>query len=61
MTTLPQWTVETGGVAKRMAGVWTHNEVERRLREAMTFARAAYRDDDFVSGDRILTVAFGGE
>ena len=42
---LPQWAVsaiETGdeyGVAKRMAGVWTHDDVERRLREAMTTLR----------------------
>ena len=39
---LPQWAVsvvETGDVAKRIAGVWTHDEVERRLREAMTTLR----------------------
>ena len=34
------------------------DEVER-LREVITFARAAYRDDDFPGGDRILTVALG--
>ena len=29
------------------------------LLEVMTFAREAYRDDDFPGGDRILTVALG--
>ena len=34
------------------------DEVER-LREAVIFARAAYRDEDSLGGDRILTVVLG--